>query len=391
MNTLEKREAFLFLKKSVIFSGLFIAMIFSFPFTLMLLGGELTPLASIIKRNVAGVPLMVGLAYSNPIIYYHRQTILQKKPRVIFLGTSRVMSFRSDFFRDKQTAYIAIRGVNYPSDFLKFIESLGKDQQPVVLIVGLDQPFFLPTDQLADYGKTVSEYAKKLDKATSPSQIFLNNWKKAYVDFWNKKISLRAILHQNMMIKKFGFTAVIENSGNINDGSYYKGEAPSVLIAAHKNDTDLTNYQIQHAYYPYPIMTSSGTYSSLLELEKFLIACQRLGIHVIGFSPPFTPSIYKNLKDQSKDRGWIFLTPSILEKLFKDIGFTYFNFTDPASVGISDKEMLDATHTSEKAALRMFIDMAEKDMRLSAFVDIDYLKKNLEESKDDYRIFVNYQ
>ncbi len=84
---------------------------------------------------------LIGLAYSNPIKYIKLKITEHKKPKILLLGTSRVMQFRDFFFNNPELFYNAGGAISKIKDFNIFINTLETENIQIV-IVGLDQYFF---------------------------------------------------------------------------------------------------------------------------------------------------------------------------------------------------------------------------------------------------------
>src|SRR4051812_47220692 len=93
-----------FLKKLILFS-IPMLLILLLPIYIYWVSGELNTIDQIVNEQMnSSVPTITGFAYLNGAGYKFK-SILRRKPEVLVLGTSRVMQFRSDFFKNPRSFY----------------------------------------------------------------------------------------------------------------------------------------------------------------------------------------------------------------------------------------------------------------------------------------------
>ena len=179
------------------------------------------------------------------------------------------------------------------------------------------------------------------------------------------------------VVKKIGLNALVNNNGFRNDGSYYYGKIIEERLKS--KDPIFTDEfdKIRNQDKLYKI-DAGVNIEAVARVEDFLKKSRARGVHVVGFMPPYAPSVYDKLKVRRENYGYIFKLEPILNPLFEKYGFHLFNFSDASVVGSSDEEMIDGIHGSEKIDLRLLIEMAKTETVLSSYMDIDYLKKKLE-------------
>lgn len=380
-----KKDVILFLKKILIFSIPF-AIFFCFPIIVLLFSKELVSVDSVIKKQSDEKELILfGLAYSNPDKYYKYNSAIERKPEVLTLGTSRVMPFRSKLFK-KDTFYNAGGGVEKIGQFSYFLDNIPKETQPKILIIGLDQYFFNPNwDNSSADEDNIKEaiindnHALNAIKASfTGTQIFK--------DYFDKKFNFSDLIHNNNSV---GLNAIKNGNAFRNDGSYYYGK-----IMGDPNSNKEARFKDSFE------RISSGGYrfeygkdiseDSIKKLEKFLEKCKNRNIHVIGFMPPYAHVVYEKMKQSEEKYAYVFRLESLLKPLFEKNNFDFYNFSDIASLGASDEETIDGFHGSEKAYTRLFIKIAENNLKLKAYSEnLDILKKRLSDSKNDLVIFEN--
>ena len=66
--------------------------------------------------------------------------------------------------------------------------------------------------------------------------------------------------------------------------------------------------------------------------------------------------------------GYLRALPSYLAPLFNEYGFQLFDFSDLQSVGASDVETIDGFHASERATVRILLELQKADATLRPYV-----------------------
>lgn len=76
--------------------------------------------------------------------------------------------------------------------------------------------------------------------------------------------------------------------------------------------------------------------------------------------------------------------------LFETYGFTYFDFTNPVNLGVTDDEMIDSIHGSEYVTLLIYIQMLENSPDvLGQYSDLEYLERIAGGVNNPFEIFGN--
>ena len=73
--------------------------------------------------------------------------------------------------------------------------------------------------------------------------------------------------------------------------------------------------------------------------------------------------------------------------LFNRQDFTFMDLSDAKSFGSIDEESVDGMHCSEKAYLRVLIELAKQSLPLKQLVDIKSLSGILAKAKSNYEVF----
>ena len=373
-----------FLVKLSVFLFPFVGM-YGFPLVVLFLSGDLAPVEKVIEAQKKNTTLVLfGPAYSNFSPYFKLKSVIERRPQVISVGTSRAMQFRTKFFKEGVSFYNAGGAVSKIKHFEAFLNKIPPDKVPGLFIIGLDQYFFNPRwDNLAD--DDIEKQLSANDYGTF--DILLDSWKQVYTDYYDKKYSLR---HLTVGRKRnlIGLSALIYGNGTRNDGSYR--DQKYIRDPFNPKNKD---YQFRNTFdriakgdrrFEYGETVSDG---AVKVLERFLKRCKEKGVHVIGFLPPYPHVVYEKMISMPEYRYLSQLAPR-LSPLFRDYGFDFYDFSDMARFGASDRETLDGLHGSEKAYLRVFIVMAESSRVLQNYSrDLSSLKNILRHTVGDYDVF----
>ncbi len=319
------------------------------------------------------IPFLYGPAYSDFNTSIKLNWVLTHHPYIIALGTSRVMQFRSYFFKNHVEFYNAGGCINWIKDYRYFIDSIPKNDNPRVIIVGLDQYFFN-----SNFEHFLDSFNQK-SVSNNPllaAKIFKNNYFKPIIDLSKKKFSLMNLFnHQNDTLL-IGLNAITNKCGFRNDGSYSYG---AINYTNQKSDDYLftdTLKRIKNGNRRFQYGTEVSS-KSISEIEYFLSECRDRNIHVIGFLPPFSGFIYHKLLSMHQKYAYIFNIYPSLKKIFDKYNYHIFDYTDIVTINSTDEEAIDGFHMSEKAYLKLFIEMAKTDTSLKRLAQDERYLNNI--------------
>src|SRR5262249_47987942 len=129
----------------------------------------------------------------------------------------------------------------------------------------------------------------------------------------------------------------------------------------------------------------------LQRLVQMLQFCQERGISVIGFMPPYAPTVYSRMMAEG-NQAYIPQLEARLPTIFATYGFAFYDFTDPKPLGLEDEDFYDGWHSSEYGALQMYISMlrGSPDI-LGKYSDLNTLETLAQQFPHDMRIFDSIQ
>lgn len=344
------------------------------PLTIAYKSGELYTISVAVKeQNKTGG--LYGTAYANSHTLYKIINTRNKQPKILALGTSRIMQIRDFFFKD--SFYNAGAGVFSLTDFQCFFNEVYSDssvQKPSLLIISLDQYFFNE-----DWASAFEDDYNMVDvDILSLSRIQLLTG-----DILSGKVSLSNI--KNIFAKEqenIGLTAITYGEGFRPDGSYFYSRIESDNSIKESSFQDVFN-RIESSTYRFE--KGEVAYDKMVKvMADFLEYCSNNNIHVIAFMPPYPHTIWEKMIE-TNNYEYIITLQKRLEPIFAQYNYNIFDYSDMSWIGSSDEEAIDGLHGSEKTYLRMLIEMSS-DSVLNSYIDKSNLEYLLQNTTGNYYV-----
>ena len=351
--------------KIIVFLIPIVLIIFPIQFLLKIYGESYVDFERIIKENKYE---LIGQRFteSNTLAI---KTIMvnNSKPKVVAIGSSRVLQFREEMFRESFFNYGYTTSSN--GTILPTLKLITEDSPPQYLILGLDQ----------------WNFNKKWDKSEYP------NYRPRNADIQNIAIkSIPAFLKEVLGSKnvfsipegKIGLNAVKYNNGFRRDGSRDYGNRIEKLEL---NDTTLEDYQFRNTFsriYDGNRRFEYGKEISLSDLQyivDIIEYCNNQDIKLFIFMPPFAPSIWAAM-ERSGNYNYIKEADKHVKNICNIYNIPYFNFSNSNLVHYSDSEMLDGFHGSERVYGKILLYMAQFNTDINSIIDKDNLIHTLNET-----------
>jgi hypothetical protein len=353
-------------------------LLFSVPGYVLIKGRELYSYEQITRIHNRDSNSLIGLAYSNPDKYMKLQSTLERRPEVLALGTSRVMQVRSGFFNPGVSFYNAGGAVEKVRQFEFFLRQLPSDYKPRVLIVSLDQYFF--NNNFDDLTQTAfaGEYKDKFSLLAYVFENCIPIWKKVF----QKKINFSEASAKN----SFGVNAIQNRNGFLHDGCYYYGTSvthPELSQDYHFTDT-YSRIEKGERRFQYGREVNSN---ALAVLDSFLKYCSTKNIHVVGFLPPYAPSVYQKMRSMGDKYAYMDQIFSTSEPVFKKYGFGLYDFTDPAGLNMKDENFVDGFHGSDRVYLGIMRSITRSEPQLQQFSNVGSLDTLHARLKNNIEVF----
>ena len=317
--------------------------------------GEFKDIEENIETQRKNPNVLIGLGYNEQTTYYKLVNANYYQAEVIALGSSRVMQFKEEFF--KSSFYNCGGAVNWNYDeYVNFLENL--TYKPKVIILGVDQWVF--NNEWNRNRKKYSSFAsiKKIDrnKASMLKQI-IKDWSQ-------NKWSFSSL---NLYKKNIGFNGCIKNDGFMLDGSYYYGEI-------YRRPEERRDYQFSNSFERMKKGDSPFVWGQEIEIEtikqltSLLQYCVKHNIYVIGFLPPFAPSVCKRMKD-SGNYSYIDKIPASCKEIFDAYGYECYNYTNNEGLTVIDDNFIDGFHGSDIVYGKILNNMIKHKSRINLYLD----------------------
>jgi hypothetical protein len=281
-------------------------------------------------------------------------------PDVLILGGSSSLQMRGEYFL--APFYNAAGSIDSIWHATEFLRRLGPAHLPRVVVVGLHSYLFLES------WKPHSHLFRGNFDVPAPT-------KAAIVGSCARQVARhlldgRVSLHQvgNFPAHVVGLGGLLGSLGFRADGSYDRGEIPPI---PQRFEQQLDHVRRGSGYLPFG---SDIAAKRVAELREFLDYARAAGIHVVAYFPPVASPVRDAMSQSGGRYDYAFQAFDRLSPVFAEYGFTLLDATDLRTIGATDDEMLDGTHPSETADLRLLLALAARDSSLAGLVNLDRLR-----------------
>jgi len=327
-----------------------------------MLSGEYEDLDRIIQKqadshqNGETDEVLYGPAFTNPMQLYKMLASQSSKADWIALGTSRVMKFRGQYFKEPNRFYNAGGAIWNVYHLEQWLEQIPVDTQPELILLGIDQWNFNANWHPGAEGLARMKLSPwdNYDQQR-PLHTLQTDWQRLWQEIRLGYLKPRELLFGGIRlggtrVTRIGLRAMKSNDGFRQDGSRSYGRFDLRGQLDPQSPDHLFKETLQR------LDTSSSPYdysdhievSHLDPLDRFLEACKKRGIAVITFLPPFAHTVLERMRSMGEKYPWVLEASKIVEPVVRKHGGSFFDFTDIHSVGSSDKEAIDGHHGSEK-------------------------------------------
>lgn len=316
--------------------------------------------------------LLGSAVIDNSLIKF--KVIEKKKPKVIAIGSSRVMQFRSNYFLNRDF-YTMGGTAGSIIDARKTFEKIEEYYTPEVIILGVDLWWLNPNFPHVSYWKSLNELRESRYKKLFQLVGFMTNDKEMRdMIFHSENINKVDAVGGR---KAIGLSAAVKAEGyRLSDGSYQYGK---ILTNDFKTTEELfqdTHKRLENRNRRFE---SAGDidYGEFEKLKVLISDMKASGCHVVVFLPPFPNEIYSIM---SAEDEWRFLLGNFqrsVKKYCAEEKIRFFDFSNVLWVGSDDDECLDGFHGSEVTYTKIIKSMLE-DKVFAKYIDEPYLDYILE-------------
>lgn len=322
--------------------------------------GESWPLARVLEiQSQRREAIFMRGVLDQSLYAYKWRTLLERRPEILALGSSRVMKFRAEMFGDDSATFYNAGGlVTSIEDLGAFVKGFPADRGPRVLILGID-PWWLRPGRSSDENFRVSH-----DGALSWQEHLL---------------ALRALVRDPRMVRagpsllrgsaaedRIGMHARATGQGFRYDGSLDSGpRSPRRRSGASFVDperpTTVKRIRTGTGFFK-PSPRVSGP--RLHALRQALSALQSRGILVVGFAPPVCSEGVGLLETDPRHQRFWFQYRDRVKRMFDELGLPFVDASSPTELGLDDRFMIDGIHGGETLYVHLLRRMLD-DPRVS--------------------------
>ncbi len=360
--------------------------------SILFVTGEAFVDADDLLKRLNDEPLLIGFAYNEPWYRHLKYRRLASLPRrsVVALGSSRVLGFREEMFRDR--FYNAGYTIVSPWDFRTFLSLIPADRLPDTIILGLDQFMFCPDSRRRrpPLERTVWARPPRDDLNTSVRLI-----PDVCKDLLRGRIDLRTVLTHAMSAsdthsaRPVGLNSLINRKGMRNDGSFLYGSQIRRLLESDPQARDHGFADTLRRVRRRGRRFEGGRdvdAAAVEEIERLLQFCHDHGVMVVAFLPPYADAVWQAMLDTG-DFSYMEKIESALRPAFDRYGFELYAFHRMSDCGASDAEAVDGFHAGEPVYLRMLIAMLRQGSILNRHTDIRQLTDDLRHCVNRYTAY----
>jgi len=333
-----------FLRQVILFLSPFLFVLCMFEI-LFWQAGETWPVTRVIEYQREHLDaLFLRGKFDQQICRYKYLGLREAKPRILALGSSRVMKFRTEMFGEGSGSFYNGTGlIDQIEDLDDFLE-LFRNNLPKVIILGID-PWILNEQRHS---------TRRLATSLEPD---------AALDWKGHLAILRHLRGRDLgrlwtaairrPPERIGAAATMNNEGYRWDGSF----------ATHLS-IDGTNWAFRDRESP-PVperirkakqrfeATPHASQVYLARLARDLRLLKNSGVTVIGFLPPFSSEANRLLSTLPDQEQFWSEYKAASKELFQNLSMPFFDATDLSTLGLDDRYMFDGMHAEETFHLHL--------------------------------------
>ena len=310
--------------------------------------------------------------------------IQRRHPRILVIGSSRVMEFRSFMFHPFEDSFYNAGGIiQNVDDLAAFARQVREEKlpRPQVIIVGID-PWWVSEASPSARGEQQSWLDGDQDSAYSfaahveAARYLLRTGKSNFP--WPVAFGAKPATSPLYNYPAFGITAVAAGIGErYSDGSYlYTAQLLDFMKhpVYHDRLTNQVLNQVKHTTFLFQPSSKVEPRLANLLVES-LTSLKALGIEVYAYEPPFSSDVRQALDEsQPLARFWFEYKNDLREQVARN-GLECLPVTSATDYALDDRYMLDGLHPGEVYDSYIVEDLARHaaPASLLSAVDLTYL------------------
>jgi hypothetical protein len=287
--------------------------------------------------------------YINATSAYKALGVKTFAPRIVVLGNSRMLQIMdhsvpkpSEFYN----AAVANTGGGEVDSMMDVLRALDDEHKPDAVIIGIDPLIFNP------YSHDNARYSglnQLWRTVTSRYRIVERIWRRySYYALLSDKSRWTHYLLSEAGKEGIGVDARMQGAGYARDGSYHY---PEDVLRAHPPEKSALEWQreLENAQERYPSCDKLDE-ALLGRFVSLLRYCRGRGIRVVGVLMPSREDLYDAFTTLPSHRAFFQEYRTRVPAIMQHMGYQCFDFSSPASIGLTSDDFLDAGHPREKAS-----------------------------------------
>lgn len=307
---------------------------------------------------------------SNDMFKYKLELIKNIKPKIIALGSSRVMQFREESFN---TSFITTGGaMNYLNEGYLFLQEMKKIHKPEIIILGLDfwwfnEKFYQP--------KVFDQQEKKEIDIKSKINQTLSMVIKGEISFdifeYILKDTNDITSYQNMGLRSLKYSNGFRKDGSYQYSNFILGDEKNSDIKFSNTYDRINN---GNSRFEYANHVSKERVEIFDEIIKF---AKDNDIKLILFIPPLANEVVEKMSSLGDKYNYV----SEFRKLVKDTDIENYDFYDMRDYYKDSCEFVDGFHGGDVTYQRILKKMYDQNSSLSKYLNIDLIRKSIDDNK----------
>jgi len=341
--------------------------------------GDSLTAESAVRRQMESSEEM--LCFRNDYWIYKREAISQRSPRILAIGSSRIMQLRDISFPPIEHLFYNAGGILFGVDDLEALVSMmldGSLPTPEVLIMTID-PWWIKTTQPSDIRVTerdaILSPARKLRAYRTLLESLLRSLLRG--EFTLSSLApLRSPFYNHLAI---GSEAREIGHGFRRDGSLQYNPLTTVLDFVENpeyRDRDPSPIIERVISFTNPFTLPAEVDTARVDmLISALVSLEQTGVEVHVILPPFSTEVAQALTESEPLEGWWRFCNTELVGILEEAGIDVTLVLNPTSVGLSDLYMIDGLHSSEVLMAQIIAEllMGVPSSSLLSTVDVESL------------------
>jgi hypothetical protein len=324
--------------------------------------GETVSIDEVLDEQQDNTSLFMRRFLDQEYNIYKLSALERHQPEVIIVGSSRVMQFRSNYF--KESFY---NGGGLLQNYKDLLSFLAEGHGERLLVIGLDQWWFKKDNSESSFS-WISEPEKEVVSSG-----------KRYAGL-SSIVRITKALNEARVLKNFGGAAQVGNGGFRFDGSMKIPDGRIEKLLREKRFVDTEDPPIPERIrkgltkrFSYSIIDTTAWREILISIKQY----QAMGGEILVYLPPLsTESATLMSLENQQEYFFRFLSQTMSDDLANQ-KIPFIPFETPTDYGLPDTYFVDGIHPSEVFVARQVERHADK---FGGMINKQKLKEMIERS-----------